>query len=161
MSSSDIKKCENTFCKEYYKKVVELSEYIIKKTIEKKKDKYKELNKESLKIEKEKDKLLIREIKNKLKSSEFKKETKEICKTSYCNPKCKGTIFQNNKFPSELKEKYDNESLKVLIKLRKNLFKNKKSILKDDFYEKLNGIKNLKKKGAISGCATISFLRYK
>jgi outer membrane protein OmpA-like peptidoglycan-associated protein len=163
MSTSNINKCKNTFCKEYYKKMIEISTIIIKVVLEKKKDKYKELDKVKLKIEKEKDKLIIKELKDKLKSKNFKEEVMEICKNSFCNPKCKGTIFQNNKFPDELtdkykKEKYGDDVLKELIKFRKTIFKNKKSVLKDDFYEKLKNISKLKKKGAISGCATYSIL---
>jgi len=164
MTTNNITKCENTFCKEYYKKLLELSLDIIKGVSEKKKDKYKELDEENLKLEKAKDKLIIKDMKDKLKSKEFKESCMEICKNTFCNPKCKGTIFQDNKFPSELIDKYKNkkngdELIKGLIQLRKIIFKNKKSVLKDDFYEKLKDINRIKKKGAISGCALFSIVK--
>ena len=103
-------------------------------------------------------------MKDKLKSKEFKKGCMEICKNSFCNPKCKGTIFQDNKFPPEIIDKYKNnkngdEIVKGLIQLRKIIFKNKKSVLKDDFYEKLQDINRMKKKGAISGCTIFSIVK--
>lgn len=155
MSMSSIKKCENTFCEEYYKKVKKMTENIIKLMIEQTKNK-------NIKNKKEIN-LKINEMKDKLKSTNFKEDTIELCKNSFCNPKCKGTIFQNKKFPNELINKYEKQkdgkiTLKYLKKLRKTLFKNKKTILKDNFYEKLSNVKKLKEKGAISGCAIMSLI---
>ena len=107
-------------------------------------------------------KLKIKEIKDKLKSKTFKEESMKLCKDSFCNPGCKGTIFQNNKFPNELVDKFSKQkdgeiTLKFLKQMRKNLFREKKTILKNGFYEKLN-VKKLKKQGALSGCASFSIL---
>lgn len=154
MSSAEIKKCENTFCKEYYKQIKKLSENIIKLTLEKSKNTDVKKTKEI--------KLQIKIMKDKINSEKFKEESMEMCKNAFCNPGCKGTIFQNNKFPKELVEKFskhkDGEiALKLLKKMRKSIFKGKKSILKNEFYEKLN-VKKLKKKGAVSGCAIMSLI---
>ena len=139
----------------------------VKRLIEENKKKYKDLDKDNLKIQKAKDKLIINEIKEKIKekikSKEYKEEVMKECKNAFCNPKCTGTIFQNNKFPTELVDKYKKEKdgelkLKTLRKLRKIIFANKKSILKDNFYEKLKNIDSLKKKGALSGCALFSLV---
>lgn len=154
MSSVEIKKCENTFCKEYYKQVKKISESIIKLTVEKCKNMDVKNTKEI--------KLKIKEMKDKIKSRKFKEESIEMCKKSFCNPGCKGTIFQNNKFPNELVNKFSKQNdgektLKLLKKMRKSLFKGKKSILKNEFYEGLP-VKKLKKQGAVSGCAIASLL---
>ena len=82
------------------------------------------------------------------------------CKSTFCNPKCKGTVFQNGEFPQEIvnkcrKEKWDEDRIKNLKKMRQELFKGKKTVLKGDFYEDLKGYRKYKKKGAISGCTKI------
>ena len=155
MSSIEIKKCEKTFCKEYYKQVKKISETIVKLTVEKKCKNMDVKNTKEVKLK-------IKEIKDKLNSKKFKEELMKQCKDSFCNPGCKGTIFQNNKFPKELVDKLskhkDGEmALKLLKRMRKSLFKGKKTILKNEFYEKLN-VKKLKKKGAVSGCAIMSLI---
>jgi hypothetical protein len=87
------------------------------------------------------------------------------CKRTACNPGCKGTFFENgnsNKLPNSFKNnsntKSKNNMLKLYKKTRKNLFKNKKSILKQNsFYYKLNNstIKRKKNKGVLSSCSVI------
>jgi len=157
MSLSEIKICENTFCEEYFEKVKKISEDLITLTIQKMKNKNVDT-----KIIKQ-IKLKLKKITDKLNSKKFKKDTMELCKNSFCNPSCKGTIFQNNKFPQELVNKYSKQkdgkkTIKRLKQMRKNLFEGKKTIIKDGFYKKLPNIKKLKKKGAISGCAAFSLL---
>lgn len=153
-----IKKCENTFCKEYFKKQIQLSKDLIKMMKNKSmKMKIKDKNK------KEKINLLLKESQEKLKSKKFKEDSLKECKNGFCNPGCKGTIFQNGKFPKELvnkysKEKHGNVTIKFLKSLRESLFKDKKSILKNDFYEEFKNKDKLKKKGAVSGCAIASLL---
>ena len=75
-------------------------------------------------------------------------------KNIYCNPGCKGTIYQNNSFPKELEKKYSKKLIDKLKKKRKELFKGNKSVLVNNFYKDLKNktVKKLKKKGAISGC---------
>ena len=152
-----IKKCEDTFCKEYSKKVIKMSKDVIKLVITKSKTKYlDEKLKYLLKIK-------IKDIQDKLKTKEFKDETKKLCKDSFCNPTCKGTIFQNEKFPKELEEKFIKEkdgkiTIEYLKELRKKIFKDKKSIIKDGFYTEFKDTQKIKKKGAISACAIASLI---
>ena len=100
-------------------------------------------------------------MEDKIKSKKFINESKKRCKTAYCNPSCKGTIFQNNEFPKELEKKYSNKkdgklTIDFLKKMRNEVFDGKKTIIKDGFYNKLKNIKKLKKDGAISGCAIMT-----
>jgi hypothetical protein len=48
----------------------------------------------------------------------------------------------------------NNSTITMLKGFRKQMFGKKNSVLKDGFYEKLNSktVKQLKKKGALSGC---------
>lgn len=98
----------------------------------------------------------IKEITIQMKSKKFIKDSTNSCKKFYCNPSCKGTMFQDEKSIENNKNLTNNEK-----KLSKALFKNKKPILdKNGFYIDLPS-KNkdkLQKKGAISLCAMASFL---
>ena len=149
-----IKTCEDTFCKEYHKKMLKFSKEIIEKLMLQ----FKKKN-NSNEIIQEKINKLKKEIEDKFKTKEFIKQSKETCKNAFCNPECKGTIFQNGEFPKEVKQKFSKIkngkiSLEYLKKYRDELFKNKKTIIKDSFYNglKRKNIKNLKKDGALSGC---------
>ena len=151
----EVKICENTFCEEYTKKVVKLSKDIIKLIMSK--YKIENLDKKT----KNELKLKIKSIEDKIKSKKFINESKKTCKNAFCNPSCKGTIFQNNEFPKELEKKYGKKkdgkiTIEVLKQMRNSLFDGKKTIIKDGFYTKLKNIKKLKKEGAISGCAIAS-----
>jgi hypothetical protein len=106
----------------------------------------------------------------KIKSTKFtqkeKKDSVKKCFKAYCNPTCKGTIFQDGKeFPKNItltskKKKIRDLAITMLKGFRKQMFGKKNSVLKDGFYEKLNSktVKQLKKKGALSGC-TIAALK--
>jgi hypothetical protein len=82
----------------------------------------------------------------------------KLCTKSFCNPECKETIFDESttELPKNLTKQFKNnpESLKVFKDLKTNLFKGKKKILKDGFYEGLNPklVQKMKSEGAISGC---------
>lgn len=83
------------------------------------------------------------------------------CATHYCNEGCKKTIFEDGP-PDKLSEEFmkylkHKELIKSFEELRKELFGNKTSVLKDGFYEGLNPktLNKLKKEGAISGCAKV------
>jgi hypothetical protein len=90
-----------------------------------------------------------------------KKELAKKCLKGYCNPTCKGTLFQDGKkFPKNIEIDSKNEKVrKIVLKfskdMRKKIFGKKTSILKNGFYEKLSSktVKQLKKEGAISGCS--------
>ena len=83
------------------------------------------------------------------------------CKTLLCNEGCKETVLEDgdpNTLPKSLIKKFkkNKELLAILQKRRKDIFKNKKTVLKDGFYEGLkpSDVKKLEKEGAISGCTT-------
>ncbi len=95
------------------------------------------------------------------------KKSQNTCAVSYCNPTCEGTLFQPGKgFPAAaLKRKitknnpFSKGTQKFLLSayktMRTKIFGKKTNVLKNGFYEKLSKqtVTDLKKKGAISGCA--------
>ena len=85
----------------------------------------------------------------------------ERCKTEYCNNNCIGTIFEDgdpNELPLSFIEK--NKDNKIILDIssifRKEIFGEQKSVLNNNFYNKIkmNDIKKFKKKGALSCCST-------
>lgn len=80
----------------------------------------------------------------------------EACMAQWCNPGCKGTIFENGKTITKerLRIPYQEERRKQLSKTRRALFGKRISVLNNDFYEKHSAqeIEKYKKNGAISGC---------
>ena len=103
----------------------------------------------------------IKELKKSIKKN--RKANIATCKKAYCNPECKGTIFEKGK--SVPKEVFDEDIFKkgpakdilkeFVINQRKEIFGKKTDVLKDGFYEKLSSktVKKLKKEGATSGCS--------
>lgn len=95
-------------------------------------------------------------------NSTIRKEDIESCRKSYCNPGCKGTLFESGKklsksFRKNLTRKMGKNAKSMFgyfDQTRKNLFKGRNTVLKNDFYEGLPSkkIAYAKKKGAISGC---------
>ena len=85
-------------------------------------------------------------IKNREKAQD-KKQQFNNCINTYCNKGCKNTIFEDI---------YDYNGLSQTHKKH-----NKKTLLKDNFYKKLNKktIKFLKSKYAISGCTKWKLIR--
>ena len=111
-----------------------------------------------------------------LKTQEPEEYTK--CVSTFCNtPECKDTIFEpgkglpkgyiekeidgylkKNPEPRSTKEqkiKRRKTQIRTHINMRKHFFKGKTNVLKDGFYEEFpkDKLADLKKKGAISGCA--------
>jgi isoleucyl-tRNA synthetase len=94
--------------------------------------------------------------------NKLKKQLKEqikILKKNYklinCNINCKNTLLEPgpaNKIPKEFQ--YSKELIKIFTKRRKDVFKNKTNILKDNFYENIpeKDKNKLLKEGAISDC---------
>jgi hypothetical protein len=87
------------------------------------------------------------------------KQLMSACKKGYCNPGCKGTMFQNGaSFPKGLKgpngKSLPKFVLNVTKKLRNNMFKGKTSVLNKNFYAKLTkkNVARVRKRGATSGC---------
>ena len=93
------------------------------------------------------------------KTKEIRKLEFDICAKHYCNPGCKTTIFEDgsaNELSKSMKKKYKLPATrKFWLQMRKELFGKDKTVLKDSFYNKLPSktVKQLKKEGAISGCA--------
>lgn len=147
MPTDSVKTCEKKFCKDYTKKIIDKSTKMKNKMIE------------SVEMKPSEKKMIDTVFKSTIKT--LTKEIPKKCSTAFCNPSCKGTVFQDGtKFPEELKEKILKEKdgnviLDMLIAMRKSLFKDKKSIIKNGFYKKLkqSDIKQLKKNGALSGCS--------
>ena len=85
------------------------------------------------------------------------KKSQDDCEMYYCNPTCKGTIFESGKnIPNAIKNEYKNlpSILNMERKTRKNIFGEKTNVLKNGFYEKLKkkNVNKLKKNGALSKC---------
>lgn len=98
------------------------------------------------------------------------------CQKIYCNTDCKGTLFEAgpNIAPStfasvieglktnniKMKPKDIANIKKTTTEMRNSIFKGKTNVLKDSFYEGLSAgeIKKLRKQGATSGCAIMTFV---
>jgi hypothetical protein len=172
MSNKDIEKCKKKVCGDsYMKKQKELSKSMLKRMLNH------TLNKKNVSEEEKKKSVKNLKSLNKMINKIFEKEKeslKQKCADAYCNPKCKDTIFENGKNISKVtKKKIINEFkkknpsakkthtdllLSSISDMRKSIFKNKTSVLKDNFYEGYNQktVKSMKKKGALSGCSLIS-----
>ena len=96
------------------------------------------------------------------------------CQSGYCNPGCKGTVFEDGgeELSNEAKQKIEqpvdadkhlNRKQKKIVKglalsmsskMRKSLFQGRKTVLKNDFYYKIPNktVSEAKQKGALSGC---------
>jgi len=94
----------------------------------------------------------------------MEKEMNEQCIKGYCNPSCKGTLYESGSalpksLTAEIKKKKSGDLLLGIVKgVRKQIFGKKTSVLKGDFYEKIPSKKlsELKKQGAISGCTLVA-----
>lgn len=112
--------------------------------------------------------------KKKIKIKNTKKDNARLVKqftNAYCNPGCKGTLFQEEGFDAEtfVKDnickkdpKCDAKNFVKLFKNQRKIFtKNRKRILTDDsfFYAFVNKTKKARliKDGALSGCALTAF----
>lgn len=150
----------DTICKEVFDESV--------KTIE---TQMNALNKNSKKpLSKNTQKETLKKVMKYMKSAKAYKNFVNTCKKTYYNKGCVGTLFESGKNNDEfVKEslkksgmKEDDKAYKfsydILLAVRKDIFKNKKNVLKDDFYEKLTNddVKLLKSKGAISGCVAVN-----
>lgn len=105
---------------------------------------------------KEEEKLL-----NKLKKQRKEQisNLKKQYKLNNCNINCKNTLLEPgspNQIPESMRKEFHNYKpiIKAFTKRRKEVFKNKTNVLKDNFYEKTSELdkKKLIKEGAISDC---------
>jgi hypothetical protein len=137
--------CENKFCKEYVKRGVKsalmVAEAFTNAVAAGNLVKDKKFDSASA----------IKKMKSKKSIDKIKKRLTQKCKESYCNVGCKGTIFTEVNKPLA-KKKPVNGWLCDEPCQKSKLFGKKLTVLKDNFYEKLKNVEDLKKKGAISGC---------
>jgi len=82
-----------------------------------------------------------------------------------CNINCKNTLLEPgspDEVPKSMRKEFHNskELIKIFSKRRKEIFKNKRNVLIDNFYENIPELtkQNLVKEGAISDCALPSNL---
>ena len=171
MDDDKMKKCKAKFVPLYDKKVKKNTRNFLNNMRTSTMKKYKKT------VDKEEKKKLMN-IYKALKPSTYNKKQQQIMnkmyEQAYCNPGCKGTMFQDNPYPKkEIEENFKNSykirsnkkvTKKQLTqmnnftkKIRKSLFKGRKSVLKKNFYENLKGTEKMKKQGAISGCSIMMF----
>ena len=169
------KNCQEIYCTEYAKNIIKIGNALgettlkmVKKrldTLAKKKNKSVEEEKELVERKRKFDQM-VKEIRQKLKDKkEIQKRIKqniEGCSERFCNPECTGTIFETREDLSpEFRKKYKAmpELLTSYKNMKKELFKGRKTVLKDGFYYKMKPKtrKGLEKKGAISGCIEMDF----
>lgn len=169
------KNCQETYCTEYTNNIIKIGNALgegqlkmVKKrldTLEKKKNKTAK-EEEDLKTWKNNYTKMVKGIRQKLKDKkEIQKRIKlnmKDCAQKFCNPECKGTIFEAREDLSpELKAEYKKYPafINVLRIRKKELFKGRKTVLKDGFYYKMKPKtrKASEKKGAISGCIEMAF----
>jgi hypothetical protein len=162
-------KCKNTLCNiKKFDKIYEEAKLVFQKVLKnfekkllKKKDITLEEKKSSDKFTKS-IKKIIKQYENPNNKKKKINIMKNNCEISYCNKGCIGTIFEkgnSNKLSKELIKKYDGNKviLNPLLERRKQIFKKKKNVLKDNFYKELknSNVKKIIKKGAISGCTSV------
>ena len=138
-------KCEKKICPKFEKKVTLASQKLYKKLTQ---------QKANTKITKK----LIQERSNKI---------RKTCAKTYCNPGCKGTIFEKGKdiSPSAINNagltpKNKKILKEILTDIRKDLFKGKNNVLNQNFYEETpkKKVAQLKKQGALSLCSIGSLI---
>ena len=165
-NSSRKEKCVSTYCENVFpKKLEKLKKKISKNIIPK-------MTKNMIPSHK---KIFIKNFNKSffIKDKKTKEWEKQNCKNSFCNPKCKNTLFQEGtKIPKEvfknaklhlthtikdpkLSAKAYKDTVKIFKKMRQHIYGEKTNVLKNDFYEKLplKTVNKLKKEGAISGCS--------
>ena len=142
------KKCMETFVEKKVKYFISF----IDKQIEKLENK--NLTKEEKKI--------LNKLKKQRKNEPNK--LKELYQLDNCNINCKNTLLEPgspNQIPKTMRKKYNNDKrlIKVFTKKRKEIFKKKRNVLIDNFYENTPELtkKNLIKEGAISECTPLFY----
>ena len=93
---------------------------------------------------------------------------KKLYQLDNCNINCKNTLLEPgspNQLPKSMRKKYYNNKalIKSFTKKRKHIFKNKRNVLIDNFYENIPEVKkqNLIKEGAISECIPLLKIKHK
>ena len=147
--------CKKTKCKVWLEQsAINLERF--KKNLKKKLKKLEKENPTDEKVNIFKE--MIANLENPKEQRKGRKLELDICAKHYCNPGCKTTIFEDgpaNELSKSMKKKYKLAATrKFWLQMRKELFGKDKTVLKDNFYNKLPSktVKQLKKEGAISGC---------
>ncbi len=165
-NKNSLKECETTFCKSYMPMLIEKMNDEIQKKMDK--NFTKKMSNTEKKEYFEKQKARLKEKAKTLKKEE--KRSFESCMSTYCNKGCKNTLYEDGEgYPASLEtyqrsnlekdfkgdKKFINNLIEMNKQQRTELFKNKSTVLKDNFYKKLNKktLKLLKSKKAISGCS--------
>jgi len=160
--------CITNYCGKEFPKKQKKIEQIFIKTLKTKK---------MTPIQKQIYKELIKKKQDESKNKDLIALQNKMCISTYCNPKCKNTIFESgDKIPIDV---YKNAKALLDINLKDNpkeipkaykltkkglkhmrefIFDKNTNVLKDNFYQKLEPkiVKQLKKEGAISGCSIFS-----
>jgi hypothetical protein len=118
---------------------------------------------ENKKLTKDEEKILTKLKKNK-KNKKNIINLKKLYQIDNCNINCKNTLLEPgspNQIPKSMRKKYNNNKrlIKAFTKKRKEIFKNKRNVLIDNFYENTPELtkKNLIKEGAISECIPLFY----
>jgi len=159
------------FCRKSVNKTIKHNRSLLKSVPKLTKTKLDSLYKKALKNRPQELKKIKEEYKRMLKFIIFtkkndktlfdKKKISQECNMHYCNPGCKGTIYEDEPGTSYIKT-LPQKTRSIIINLRKKLFNGKKSILENNFNEKITTRKKneLKKQGAISGCVNEGWVKY-
>ena len=140
--------CEKKYCKKFVDYAMKFSNNIL-------------TNIEKMPNKNYMQKKLVKTMKSKKYKNILSTKAKQECKSKFCNIGCKDTIYEESKeLPKSMIMKYKDTPglLDLLVKAKKDLFGIQTTILKDNFYNKLNPktVVILKKEGAISGCTKLS-----
>lgn len=153
-----IKKCKHTFCKHFVRKSIKMRLKFL--------ENFKKSPMDKITPEQKKNReTFIKEMES-LDPKKVKQEFLEGCLLGYCNPGCKGTIFEDGldkedakKLPMSVIKKFagqpnNSQAIQFLTKARENIFKDVKgnTVLEKGFFKGLKKVHHLKKKGAVSGC---------
>jgi hypothetical protein len=138
------KKCDGKFCKKFVDYALKFSDSFLKGI-------------ENIPDKTEMQQKLVKTMKSKKYKNILTQKAKRECKQKFCNIGCKNTIFEDgNELPKSIIKEYKDYPplIDLMKKAKKDLFGNKQTVLKDNFYYKLNTnkINSLKKEGALSAC---------
>ena len=105
------------------------------------------------------EKKILNKLKKEKRNQKNINKQKKLFQLSNCNINCKNTLLEPgspNQIPKSMRKEYNNDKrlIKAFTQKRKDIFKNKRNVLIDNFYENIPEVtkKNLIKEGAISEC---------
>lgn len=105
------------------------------------------------------EKKILNKLKKEKKNQKNINKQKQLFQLSNCNINCKNTLLEPgspDQIPKSMRKEYNNDKrlIKAFTQKRKDIFKNKRNVLIDNFYENIPEVtkKKLIKEGAISEC---------